>query len=186
MTLRTPVQDISKYSTNFVYSFGYDDWHPGTFSLVYGNYSDNNYFYPAKDQQRTRFEQGTWTFAYKFSLPQNVEKHLLINKEDALICQLGYSYVPRYFSLVDNAIERNKNMFLASCGYTLLQHYFYGSPLFIILTVSSSSLGTTIIPIALVTSPVTFRERCRCTMITTREHVIPGAAVPMPIFGMGQ
>lgn len=124
ITARAPIQEVSKYSTNFVYSFGYDDWHPDTFSLVYGNYSDNNYFYPAKDAQRTRFEQGTWTFAYKFALPQAVEEHLLINKEDALICQLGYSYVPRFYSLSDNSVQRGKNSFLASCGYTLSQHYF--------------------------------------------------------------
>lgn len=124
MTARAPIQDLGKYSTDFVYSFGYDDWHPGTFSLVYGNYSDSNYFYPSSGARRTYFEQGAWTFAYKFELPQNVEKHLLINKEDALICQLGYSYVPRFFSLATNTNQRNKSTFLASCGYTLLQHYF--------------------------------------------------------------
>lgn len=32
MTVRMPLQDTNKYSTDFVYSFGYDDWHPGTFS----------------------------------------------------------------------------------------------------------------------------------------------------------
>lgn len=46
MTIRVPLQNTSKYSTDFVYSFGYDDWHPGTFSLVYGNYNDNNSFFP--------------------------------------------------------------------------------------------------------------------------------------------
>ncbi|KNE87548.1 hypothetical protein PSTG_19067, partial [Puccinia striiformis f. sp. tritici PST-78] len=67
---------------------------------------------------------GTWTFAYKFALADSIEKHLLINKEDSLICQVGYSYVPRYFSTESNSIKENKNILLASCGYTLLQHYF--------------------------------------------------------------
>ncbi|VEA67336.1 Uncharacterised protein [Serratia plymuthica] len=124
MTVRVPLQDTNRYSTDFVYSFGYDDWHPGTFSLVYGNYNDNNHFYPASGDRHTYFEQGTWTFAYKFALADNLEKHLLINKEDSLICQFGYSYVPRYFSTESNSIKENKNILLASCGYTLLQHYF--------------------------------------------------------------
>ncbi|CAI0841863.1 MULTISPECIES: hypothetical protein [Serratia] len=124
MTVRVPLQDTNKYSTDFVYSFGYDDWHPGTFSLVYGNYSEDNHFYPASGARHTYFERGAWTFAYKFSLPGSLEKHLLINKEDALICQVGYSYVPRYYSLADSGIKRNKSSLLASCGYTLLQHYF--------------------------------------------------------------
>lgn len=124
ITLGTPIQDASKYSTNFVYSFGYDDWHPGTFSLVYGNYGSSNYFYPAKGDQHTYFDQGKWTLAYKFSLPASIEPYLLLNQKDNLICQVGYSYVARFYSLADNGLQRNKNQLLASCGYTLLQHYF--------------------------------------------------------------
>ncbi|MEY4922653.1 MAG: hypothetical protein RLY17_1370 [Pseudomonadota bacterium] len=124
MTVRVPLQDTSKYSTDFVYSFGYDDWHPGTFSLVYGNYNDNNSFFPVKGAQRTRFEQGSWTLGYKFTLPKTVESALLINKDDSLVCQLGYSYAPRYYSDASSSIKENKNSFLGSCGYTLQQHYF--------------------------------------------------------------
>lgn len=124
MTIRVPLQNASKYSTDYVYSFGYDDWHPGTFSLVYGNYNDNNSFFPAAGTQSTRFEQGSWTLGYKFTLPKPVESALLINKGDALVCQVGYSYVPRYFSDASSSIEENKSSLLGSCGYTLLQHYF--------------------------------------------------------------
>lgn len=124
MTTRVPVQDTSKYSTDYVYSFGYDDWHPGTFSLVYGNYSEKNHFYPADGKRHTYFEQGAWTLAYKFSLPENIEKHLLFNKHDNLTCQVGYTYVPRYYSVKTSALENNKRSLLTSCGYTLKQHYF--------------------------------------------------------------
>jgi hypothetical protein len=124
MTVRVPLQNTSKYSTDFVYSFGYDDWHPDTFSLVYGNYNDNNSFFPGAGAQRTRFEQGSWTLGYKFNLPKPVESALLVNKDDSLICQVGYSYVPRYFSDASSTIKENKNSFLGSCGYTLQQHYF--------------------------------------------------------------
>ncbi len=124
MTVRVPLQNTNKYSTNYVYSFGYDDWHPGTFSLVYGNYSDNNSFFPATGTQSTRFEQGAWTLGYKFTLPKTAESVLLINKDDTLVCQVGYSYVPRYFSDASSTIKDNKHTLLGSCGYTLQQHYF--------------------------------------------------------------
>ncbi|OKP30099.1 hypothetical protein BSQ40_06345 [Serratia fonticola] len=124
MTTRVPLQDTNRYSTDYVYSFGYDDWHPGTFSLVYGNYGENNHFYPADGQRHTYFEQGAWTLAYKFSLPENVEKHLLINQDDSMTCQVGYTYVARYYSVKSSSLEQNKRSLLTSCGYTLKQHYF--------------------------------------------------------------
>lgn len=42
VTSRLPVTDTSRYTADFRYSFGYDDWHANTFSLVYGNYGDNH------------------------------------------------------------------------------------------------------------------------------------------------
>ncbi|WP_073382728.1 hypothetical protein [Edwardsiella piscicida] len=124
MTVRVPLQDLNRYQTDFVYSFGYDDWHPGTFSLVYSNYGDNNHFYPQQGQRRTYIEQGTITAAYKFALPESWNKHLLLFPQDSLSCQVGYSYGPRYYSLQDNQMKRGKNTLLGSCGYTLKQHYF--------------------------------------------------------------
>jgi hypothetical protein len=123
ITLRAPVAHFSEYSTDFRYSFGYDDWHPNTFSLVYSNYGDNRLF-PSGNARYTYFEQGALTFAYKFSLPKALEQHLLINKDDALTCQVGYSWVPRYYSLADNDLRANKQVVLGGCGYTLKQHFF--------------------------------------------------------------
>lgn len=123
VTLRAPVSDFSRYSTNFRYSFGYDDWHPNTFSLVYSNYGDN-YLFTSGTTRHTYFEQGAFTFAYKFSLPESWQKHLLINKGDALTCQIGYSWVPRYYSLADNDLRANKQVGLGGCGYTFKQHFF--------------------------------------------------------------
>ena len=123
ITLRAPISDTSKYTTNFRYSFGYDDWHANTFSLVYSNYGDN-YLFPSGSKRRTYFEQGGVTFAYKFTLPKAIEPHLLINKGDSIVCQVGYTWVPRYYSLADNDLKSNKNVFLGGCGYTFKQYYF--------------------------------------------------------------
>ncbi|MDF2783807.1 MAG: hypothetical protein K0S95_342 [Pantoea eucrina] len=121
--LRAPVSDFDRYTTDFRYSFGYDDWHANTFSLVYSNYGDNHLF-PSGNKRFTYFEQGAFTFAYKFSLPKPLERHLLINDGDALTCQLGYSWVPRYYSLADNDLRTNKQVMLGGCGYTFKQHFF--------------------------------------------------------------
>ncbi len=64
------------------------------------------------------------TLAYKFSLPKPIENTLLINKGDSIICQMGYSWVPRYYDLDSNDIRKNKNVVLGGCGYTLKQHFF--------------------------------------------------------------
>ena len=123
VTLRAPVSDFDRYTTDFRYSFGYDDWHANTFSLVYSNYGDNHLF-PSGNKRFTYFEQVAFTFAYKFSLPKPLERHLLINDGDALTCQLGYSWVPRYYSLADNDLRANKQVMLGGCGYTFKQHFF--------------------------------------------------------------
>lgn len=123
LTTRMPVTDTSRYTTDFRYSFGYDDWHANTVSLVYSNYGENR-FWPSGNNRRTYFEQGAVTLAYKFSLPKPVEKHLLINEGDSIICQAGYSWVPRYYDVESNDLKKNKNVFLGGCGYTFKQHFF--------------------------------------------------------------
>lgn len=124
-TLRAPLRNINKYSSSFSYSFGYDDWHPGTFSLIYSNYSQDNHFFPQAGEPITAFEEGTFTGAYKFQLPDKIEQYLLINKEDSIGCQVGYSYNYRYFDSASSSTKGNKNVLLASCGYTLKNNYFF-------------------------------------------------------------
>ncbi|MEJ0764355.1 hypothetical protein WDU34_26215, partial [Klebsiella pneumoniae] len=123
VTSRLPVTDTSRYTADFRYSFGYDDWHANTFSLVYSNYGDNH-FWTSGSKRHTYFEQGAITLAYKFSLPKPMEHALLINKGDAIICQAGYSWVPRYYDLASDDIRKNKNVLLGGCGYTFKQHFF--------------------------------------------------------------
>jgi hypothetical protein len=118
VTSRLPVTDTSRYTADFRYSFGYDDWHANTFSLVYSNYGDNH-FWTSGSKRHTYFEQGAITLAYKFSLPKPMENALLINKGDAIICQAGYSWVPRYYDLESNDIRKNKNVLLGGVDIPL-------------------------------------------------------------------
>lgn len=123
ITSRLPVRDTSRYTADYRYSFGYDDWHANTVSLVYSNYGDNH-FWTSGSRRNTYFEQGAVTLAYKFSLPKPLENALVINKGDTIICQAGYSWVPRYYDLSNNGIRKNKNVMLGGCGYTFKQHFF--------------------------------------------------------------
>ncbi|WP_392439393.1 hypothetical protein AABD61_12965 [Edwardsiella piscicida] len=125
LTVRTPLQNINRYRADFVYSFGYDDWRPGTFSLVYSNYGDNNKFFPQEGDRRTKIEQGMITAAYKFSLPNSWNKNILIYPSDSLTCQIGYLYGPRYYSTQESRIRKGKSVLLGSCGYTLKHNYFF-------------------------------------------------------------
>lgn len=55
------------YQPDFSYSFGYADWHPDTWSLIYANYADNK-FDPIADQERFNTNEGTWELKYKTKL----------------------------------------------------------------------------------------------------------------------
>ncbi len=166
-----PVSDTSRYTADYRYSFGYDDWHANTLSLVYTNYGDNH-FWTSGGRRHTYFEQGAITLAYKFSLPKPVENALLINKGDAIICRAGYSWVPRYYDLSSNDIRQNKNVLLGGCGYTFKQHFFVRVTAFWFRTRVSSNRGTVITVIASATQ-ATHQDRFQYSMRTIPEHVIP-------------
>ena len=63
----------ASFNPDFSYSFGYDDWHPYTFSLVYSNYGGNR-FNPnkRKNERFTTFEEGTISIGWKFLIPKVV------------------------------------------------------------------------------------------------------------------
>lgn len=52
------------YQPDFSYSFGYADWHPGTISFGYSNYS-NNKLNPKGKESRFNFKSGAWDLGYK-------------------------------------------------------------------------------------------------------------------------
>lgn len=164
VTSRLPVTDTSRYTADFRYSFGYDDWHANTFSLVYSNYGDNH-FWTSGSKRHTYFEQGAITLAYKFSLPKPMEHALLINKGDAIICQAGYSWVPRYYDLESNDIRKNKNVLLGGVDIPLNNIFLCAPPPSGIRTVVSSSRGMAIIVTVLATRAIR-RDRSLCSMPT--------------------
>jgi hypothetical protein len=112
----------ANWDPDFTYSFGYDDWHPYTLSLVYGNYSGNRFSANA-DEPRTRLEQGTLTLAYKFPLPKALEPIFLIGNGDQVSCSVSYSWTARYTD-VQSVTRSNKQALGLGCRYTLASGWY--------------------------------------------------------------
>ena len=89
------------WNPDFSYSFGYDDWHPNTLSLVYANYGGNRF---APDERRgervTRFDEGTISLGFKFVLPKSIERWFTVHDTGAVGFRASYHLTPRY---VDDA-----------------------------------------------------------------------------------
>lgn len=118
------------WNPDFTYTFGYDDWHPGTFSLVYANYSGNR-LSPRRGRQvegqreeRTRFSQGTWSAAYKFVLPDAIRPWFLLDESHAVNCAAGANYTRRYTDLASRSLMSGKRSVTLGCRYTTPGNWF--------------------------------------------------------------
>ena len=103
---------------DFTYAFGYDDWHPGTWSLVYANYTGTRFDPdPAAGEHRFNFPQGQWTLGYKFSLPQPLDRWLLVGDDDQAICSGNAHYTPRYVAFSTGGVRSGKTAASLGCRY---------------------------------------------------------------------
>ncbi|VWC47523.1 hypothetical protein BLA23254_07485 [Burkholderia lata] len=105
------------WDPDFTYSFGYDDWHPYTFSLIYGNFTGNR-FAAGNGIAHSRIEQGGITLAYKFPLPDLLKPIFLMGNGDDLMCSASLTLVPR-FTDAQSAVGNNKMNAGFGCRYTL-------------------------------------------------------------------
>jgi len=55
------------WDPDFTYGFGYFDWHPGTVSVQYNNYSGNRFPGRARGAGTGRFQDGSLTVSWSFS-----------------------------------------------------------------------------------------------------------------------
>ena len=85
------------WDPTFAYRLGYDDWHPGTVSLVYANYGGNRLL-PDTDagEKVTRLAQGTLQLQYKVPLPAGLQQRLVPHPSGSLHLRVGYELTPRY------------------------------------------------------------------------------------------
>jgi hypothetical protein len=115
--------DRQEWQGDFSYSFGYDDWRPNTFSLVYSNYA-NNRFSPEDDDPITRPELGTISAGYKFRLPEAIRSPAADEGDEGRVnCRVGYHYTPRYET--DLGPDRhNKQSASAGCRLPIYKRFF--------------------------------------------------------------
>jgi hypothetical protein len=114
------------WNPDFTYAFGYDDWHPYTVSAQYANYGGNRLAPDrAVGEARTRFNQGTWSVAFKFPLPARLEELFTINETDSIGCAAGMNFTPRFTDLATNSEQRGKKAASLGCKYALQSNWYF-------------------------------------------------------------
>lgn len=112
------------WNPDFTYGFGYDDWHPKTFSFGYGNYGGNRIFpergrlVEGQREERTRFSQGVWSFGYKFALPDYLEPIFLVDETHQMGCITAFNFTRRYTDLETLSIKSAKRTLSLGCRYS--------------------------------------------------------------------
>lgn len=103
---------------DFSYSFGYDDWHPDTWHLVYANYTGTR-FHPdsARGEGLFNFPEGQWTAGRKFALPRPMEQVFLAGDGDRAICSANGHLMPRYEDFASGTTKSGKVSASLGCRY---------------------------------------------------------------------
>jgi hypothetical protein len=113
------------WDPDFAYSFGYEAWQPGSFSLVYANYTGTR-LRPDRSagEGRSHFREGVWTAGYKFELPPPLEEVFLRGDGDNALCQANASLVPRFTTAAGAGLGRHKTFVSLGCRYTTAGGWF--------------------------------------------------------------
>jgi hypothetical protein len=113
------------WNPDFDYSFGYDDWHPYTLSLVYANYGGNR-FSPDRElgQKVTRFNEGTWSLGWKFRPPNFIEEALKVHSTGAIDCATNVNVTPRYVDSASGTRKNWKQSVSLGCKYTIYKWWY--------------------------------------------------------------
>jgi hypothetical protein len=116
---------------DFSYAFGYDDWHPGSWSLFYANYTGTR-LQPdaAAGEHRFNFPEGQWTLAYRYALPERLHPLLLVGDGDQANCNAAVHLVPRYVDNTDGRLRRLKKSFSAGCRYARASGWYLEAAVF--------------------------------------------------------
>jgi hypothetical protein len=99
------------WNPDFTYSFGYDDWHPYTFSLTYSNYGGNRF--------APNYSEG------ESITPLQVERSRLEPKGAKFNWATHYTVVPRYEDLASNKIQDWKQSASLSCTNTVYKFFYW-------------------------------------------------------------
>lgn len=117
------------WNPDFTYVFGYSDWRPYTFSLLYSNYGGNR-FNPSSELKHTEFSQGTWSLGWKFPITKPFVNWLSFTDEGAIGCQLDYNYTPEYFDLESIEYKSQHQTFSLGCKYSIIGNWYANATVF--------------------------------------------------------
>ncbi|MEJ7928850.1 hypothetical protein WG922_02580 [Ramlibacter sp. AN1015] len=119
------------WNPDFSYAFGWDDWRPGTFGFIYGNYAGNR-LNPdrSRGERRWNFLNGQWSAFYKFSLPEPLRPLFVIDADDQVTCTTALNLTPRYTDLDSAATRRNKVSVGLGCRYVMPSNWYANFTLF--------------------------------------------------------
>lgn len=114
---------------DFTYAFGYEDWRPDSWSLVYANYTGTR-FTPGADEGRFNFPQGQWTLTRRFALPQALQPYLLAGDGDSATCVGNLHFTPKYVEFTAGDVRAGKTALSLGCRYQRASGWFAHAALF--------------------------------------------------------
>ncbi|MBI3248278.1 MAG: hypothetical protein HYZ50_17365 [Deltaproteobacteria bacterium] len=115
----------ASWNPDFSYVFGYDDWHPYTFSLVYSNYGGNR-LNPDRDKKEkfTRIEEGVISLGWKYRTPRFLEYLFIVHESGGMGGSINYNVVPRYSDLATLSKKQWKQTVSASLKYAIYKNFY--------------------------------------------------------------
>jgi hypothetical protein len=113
------------WSPDFGYSFGYDDYRPGTWSLTYANYTGTR-LRPdsSRDEHRFNFAEGLWSVAWRFDLPPVLHPVFLRGDGDSAPCRIAIQLTPKFVDFVSRTWRYNRTALVLGCRYTRADGWF--------------------------------------------------------------
>ncbi|MCL1125239.1 hypothetical protein [Shewanella surugensis] len=117
------------WNPDYTYVFGYSDWRPYTFSLLYSNYGGNR-FAPEEGQKSTEFGQGTWSLGWKFPVGEPWIDWLSFTDKGAIGCQFDYNYTPEYFDLASSEYLTGQQTISLGCKYAIIGNWYVNGTAF--------------------------------------------------------
>ncbi|WP_241033866.1 hypothetical protein [Vibrio maerlii] len=117
------------WNPDFTYVFGYSDWRPYTFSLVYSNYGGNR-FNPEDGNKVTEFQQGTWALGWKFPITSPFKELLTFTDDGSIGCQFDFNYTPEYFDLASTSYKNHHKTLSLGCKYSIVGNWYINGTAF--------------------------------------------------------
>jgi len=120
-----------EWNPDFSYVFGYDDWRPYTFSLVYSNYGGNR-INPDRNNgaEVTEFNEGTISLGWKFPISKKLSRPFLLSDDGGIGCVVNYNVAPKYFDLATLQNRPWKQSASLGCKYAIKKNWYLNWTLF--------------------------------------------------------